>query len=53
MEQALYIYVYGTEIKPGKNSDTRIKPLPFSNGHGRYITATPERAIFSIGEWPL
>ena len=39
---------------PGKHSDTRIKPLPLANGHGRYITATPEpeRALVSVGEWP-
>ena len=28
----------GTEIIPGKHSDTRIKPLPLTNGHGRYCT---------------
>jgi hypothetical protein len=43
----------GTEIIPGKNSDTRLKPLPLTNGHGRYITVTPERALLSVGEWPL
>jgi hypothetical protein len=37
----------------GKHSDTRIKPLPLTNGHGRYITVTPERTLFSVGEWPL
>jgi hypothetical protein len=25
---------------PGKHSDTRIKPLPLTNGHGRYTTVT-------------
>jgi hypothetical protein len=43
----------GTEIIPGKHSDTRIKPLPLTNGHGRYITVTPERTPASVGEWPL
>ena len=43
----------GTEVIPGKYSDTRIKPLPLTNGHGRYITVTPERALVSVGEWPL
>jgi hypothetical protein len=43
----------GTEIIPGKHSDTRIKPLPFTDGHGRYITVTPEQALVSVGEWPL
>jgi hypothetical protein len=43
----------GTEIIPGKHSDTRIKPLPLTNGHGRCITVTPERALLSFGEWPL
>ena len=41
------------EIKPGKHSDTRIKPLALASGHGRYITATPERALVPVGEWPL
>jgi hypothetical protein len=31
----------------------RIKPLPLTNGHGRYITVTPEWALVSVGEWPL
>ena len=43
----------GTGIIPGKHSDTRIKPLPLANGHGRYITVTPERALVSVGECPL
>jgi hypothetical protein len=40
----------GTEIIPGKHSETntRIKPLPLINGHGRYITVTPERTIVSV-----
>jgi hypothetical protein len=42
-----------TEIIPGKHSDTRIKPLPLTNGNGRYITVTPERTLVSVGEWPL
>jgi hypothetical protein len=41
------------EIIPGKHSDTRIKPLPLTNGHGRYITVTPEQALASVGECPL
>jgi hypothetical protein len=41
------------EIIPGKPSDPRIKPLPLTNGHGRYINVTPERTILSVGEWPL
>ena len=43
----------GTEIISGKRSDTRIKPLPLANGHGRYITVTPERKLMSVVEWPL
>jgi hypothetical protein len=43
----------GTEIIPGKHSDTRIKPLPLTNGHGRYITVTPERTLASVGGCPL
>jgi hypothetical protein len=41
------------EIIPGKNSDTRIKPLALANGHGRYMAVTPERALVSVGGWPL
>ena len=41
------------EIIPGKDSDTRIKPLALASGHGRYITVTPERTLVSVGEWPL
>jgi hypothetical protein len=38
---------------PVKHSHTRIEPLALASGHGRYITVTPERAIVSVGEWPL
>jgi hypothetical protein len=41
------------EIIPGKDSDTRIKPLTLTNDHGRYITVTPERTLASVGECPL
>ena len=41
------------EIIPGKDSDTRIKPLALTNDHGRYMTVTPERTLASVGEWPL
>ena len=38
--------VHRTEIKPGKHSDIRIKPLPMTNnGHDRYITAHPNRHL--------
>jgi hypothetical protein len=30
-----------------------LKPLVLASGHGRYTTVTPERAIVSVGEWPL
>jgi hypothetical protein len=40
-------------IIPGKRSSTRIKPLPLANGHGRYITATPERKTVSVEDQPL
>jgi hypothetical protein len=43
----------GTEVIPGEHPDTRIKPLPLTNGHGRYMTVTPERTLVSVGEWPL
>jgi hypothetical protein len=39
--------------RPVKDSHTRIKPLALASGHGRYITVTPEREIFPVGEWPL
>jgi hypothetical protein len=42
---------------PVKDSHTRIMPLALASGHGRCITVTnpvtPERAFFSVGEWPL
>jgi hypothetical protein len=43
----------GAEIKSGKHSYTRIKPLPLTNGHARYITVTPEQTLVSVEEWPL
>jgi hypothetical protein len=36
-------------ILPVKDSHTRIKPLAFTSGHGRYITVTPERTPVSAG----
>jgi hypothetical protein len=41
------------EVIPGKHSDTRIKPLALTNGHGRYMAVTPERALASVGGCPL
>jgi hypothetical protein len=41
------------EIIPSKDPDTRIKPLALTNGHGRYMTVTPERSLASVGECPL
>jgi hypothetical protein len=43
-------YIYRTEVIPGKISGTRIKPFPLANGHGRYMTVTPERTLASVGE---
>jgi hypothetical protein len=42
-----------TEIIPVKDSHTRTKLLLLASGHGRYIAVTPERALVSVGEWPL
>ena len=47
-----------TGIIPVKNSHTslthlRIKPLALASDHGHYITVTPERALVSVGGWPL
>jgi hypothetical protein len=36
------------EIILGKDSNTRIKPLALTNGHGRYMTVTPERTLPSV-----
>jgi hypothetical protein len=33
------------------HSDTRIKPLPLTNGHGQHITVAPERALVPVGGW--
>jgi hypothetical protein len=41
------------EIIPGEDSDTRINPLTLTNGHGRYMTVTPERTLVSVGKCPL
>jgi hypothetical protein len=41
------------EIIPGKDSDTRIKPWPLTNSHGRHMTVTPERTVVSVGKWLL
>jgi hypothetical protein len=38
---------------PVKDPHTRTKPLPLANGHGRYITDSPDRTFVSVGEWPL
>jgi hypothetical protein len=38
------------EIIPGKHPDPRIKPLTLTNGHGRYMTVTPERTLASVGD---
>jgi hypothetical protein len=42
-----------TEIIRAKDPHTRIKPLVLASGHGRYITATPERTPVSVGKWPF
>jgi hypothetical protein len=50
---ARQVHYNRTEIKPGKRSDTRIKPLLFfTNGHDCYKTVTTERELVSVGEWP-
>jgi hypothetical protein len=36
-----------------KHPDTRIKPLPLTNGHGCYMTIASERTLLSVGGWPL
>jgi hypothetical protein len=43
------------EIIPGKDSDTRIKPLALTNGHGRYITFinTLERRTGAFVRWGM
>jgi hypothetical protein len=41
------------EIIPGKDPDTRIKPLALTNGHGHYMAVTPERTLVSVGKRPL
>ena len=41
------------EIIPDKDSDTGIKPLALTNGHGRYMAVTPERTLASVWGCPL
>jgi hypothetical protein len=39
---------------PVKDPHTRIKPLAFASGHGRYIHIYCNcHALVSFGEWPL
>jgi hypothetical protein len=56
-DRPLYPLNYGTleeaGIMPGERPGTRKKPLPLTNGHGRYVAVLPERALVSVGEWPL
>ena len=40
-------------ILPVKDSHTRIKPLAFTSGHGRYITVTPEQTLMSVCRWGM
>jgi hypothetical protein len=43
-----------TEIIPiFLDPHTRMKSLALASGHSPYITVTPERALVSVGEWPL
>jgi hypothetical protein len=49
----LFTLLEEAEIIPGKDADTRIKPLAFTNGHGRCMAVTPERALASVGKCPL
>ena len=43
------------QLRPVKDSHARTKPLALASGHGRCrcTTVTPERALVSVGEWPL
>jgi hypothetical protein len=41
------------ELIPGKHSDTRIKPLDLTTGHGRDMAVAPDRTLASVGECPL
>jgi hypothetical protein len=41
----------GTEIIPGKNPDTRIKPLPLINGHGVEIELWPRKVRYNNYEF--
>ena len=45
--------ISGVHSSSTPQSDTRMKPLPLTNGHSRYTAVTPERTLVSIGEWPL
>jgi hypothetical protein len=44
------LHICRTETKPGKHPDTRIKPLPLANGHGRCMAVAPEQTLVSSGE---
>jgi hypothetical protein len=40
------------EMTPGEHSETRTKPLPLADSHGRCAAAATERANVSVWEWP-
>jgi hypothetical protein len=46
------MYLRGS-LTPVKDPHARIKPLAFTSGHGRYITATPERTLVSCVRWGM
>jgi hypothetical protein len=55
-DRPLYIipnYFEKAEVIPGKHFTPSINPFALGNGHGRYMTVTPEREVFSIAKWPL
>jgi hypothetical protein len=54
MDSFVHLTALGeAEIIPGKYSNTRIKPLALTNGHGRYMTVTPERTLSSVWGCPF
>jgi hypothetical protein len=52
--EVIPVKIIGVNSKraPGRRRSQN-KPLALASDHGRYITVISERALVSVGEWPL
>jgi hypothetical protein len=49
----LTLWGEGRIRSPNVEAGKMYQQLALASGHGRYITVTPERTLFSVGKWPL